>query len=251
MTTRTPSHPISDDVVASRVAPTEEGYTWTPTDRLIGIWVAWSVFGLGVIYVAVMALGFIAAGGLDAPLGDPAFAIMELLILVQAPLIVLLFGAFHRYAAPRCRSLSLAAFALVVVMAGITLSVHFVLLTVGRQVPSTLLPGFDRLFSFNWPSVAYALDILAWDYCFGLALLAAAPVFARGRAERVVSTGLMLAGVLCLVGLLGVVTANMQIRNVGIVGYGVVFPLVTLLIARLFERERLEGSTKDRAGIGA
>ena len=105
---------------------------------------------------------------------------------MQAPLIVLLFGAFHRYAAPHSRSLSLAAFALVVVMAGITLSVHFVLLTVGRQVPSALLPGFERLFSFNWPSVAYALDILAWDYCFGLASLLAAPVF-TGRpcgAER-------------------------------------------------------------------
>jgi hypothetical protein len=101
MTTTTPSHPTSEGVVVSRVAPAEEGNTWTPTDRLIGIWVAWTVFALALIYVAVMALGFIAAGGLDAPLGDPAFAIMELLILVQAPLIVLLFGAFHRYAAPR------------------------------------------------------------------------------------------------------------------------------------------------------
>jgi hypothetical protein len=208
----------------SLAAPTEEGNKWTPTDQLIGMWVAWTVFALALIYVAVMALGFIAAGSLDAPLVDPAFAIMEMLILVQAPLIVLLFGVFHRYAAPRSRSLSLAAFALVVVMAGITLSVHFVLLTVGRQVPSGLLPGFDRLFSFNWPSVAYALDILAWDYCFGLALLAAAPVFTGGPAERAVRTGLTLAGVLCLAGLLGVVTANMQIRNVGVVGYGGVFP---------------------------
>ncbi len=241
MTTTTRSHPTSEGVVVSRVAPTEEGNTWTPTDQLIGMWVAWTVFALALIYVAVMALGFIAAGGLDAPLRDPAFAIMELLILVQAPLIVLLFGAVHRYAAPRSRSLSLAAFALVVVMAGMTLSVHFVLLTVGRQVPSVLLPGFDRLFSFNWPSVAYALDILAWDYCFGLALLLAAPVFTGGPAERAVRTGLMLAGVLCLVGLLGVVTANMQIRNVGIVGYGGVFPVVTLLLARLFARPREVG----------
>jgi len=89
------------------------------------------------------------------------------------------------------------SFALVVVMAGITLSVHFVLLTVGRQVPSGLLPGFDRFFSFNWPSVAYALDILAWDYCFGLALLAAAPVFTGGPAERAVRTGLDASGVCC------------------------------------------------------
>jgi hypothetical protein len=224
-------------------APIDERNTWTPTDRLIGIWVAWILFALALIYVAVMVLGFMAAGDLDAPIVDPAFAVMEMLILVQAPLIVVLFGVFHRYAAPPSKSFSLAAFALVAVTAGITLSVHFVLLTVGRQVPPSLLPGFDRLFSFNWPSVAYALDILAWDYCFGLALLVAAPVFTGGSAERVVRTGLIIGGVLCLAGLLGVVTANMQIRNVGIVGYGGVFPVVTLLIARLFGRKPAENAT--------
>jgi hypothetical protein len=55
----------------------------------------------------------------------------------------------------------------------------------------------------------------------------------------------VLAGILCLAGLLGVLTANMQIRNVGIAGYGVVFPVVTLLIARLFGRERSRTATKD------
>jgi hypothetical protein len=224
-------------------APAEEGRSWTPTDRLIGIWAGWAIFALALIYVAVMVVGFIAAGGLDAPLVDPVFAIMELLILVQAPAIVVLFGALHRYAAPASRSLSLVAFALVVIMAGITLGVHFVLLTVARQVPPSLLPGFDRLFSFNWPSVAYALDILAWDYCFGLALLVAAPVFSGGPAERAVRTGLALAGVLCLAGLLGAVTGSMQIRNIGIVGYGGIFPVVAVLIARMFGRERAEGTT--------
>ncbi len=129
MTGATPSHSSSAGVIVSLAAPTEERNRWTPADQLIGIWVAWTVFALALIYVAVMTLGFIAAGSLDAPLVDPAFAIMEILILVQAPLIVLL--------------------------------------TVGRQVPSGQLTGFDWLFSFNWPSVAYALDILAWDYCFG------------------------------------------------------------------------------------
>jgi len=137
------------------------------------------------MYVAVMVLGFIAVGGLPAPLVDPAFASMELLILVQAPLIVVLFGAFHRYAAPRSRGLSLAAFALAVVMAAITLSVHFVLLTVGRQVPSALLPGFERLFSFNWrrchtPSISWPGTIAsAWRCCWLLRCSPAAP-----RSER-------------------------------------------------------------------
>jgi hypothetical protein len=213
-------------------------HTWTPTDRLVGITAALTLSAVALVYVMTMTLGFVAAGSLDAPLVDPVFAIMELLILVQAPLIVVLFTALQRYAAPAHRGLSLAAFGLVVVMAGITLSVHFVLLTVGRQVPPSLLPGFDRYFSFQWPSVAYALDILAWDYCLGLALLLGAFVFTGAGLERAVRAGMIIAGFLCLAGLLGVVTANMQIRNVGILGYGGVFPVVILLMARVFGRER-------------
>jgi hypothetical protein len=211
---------------------------WTATDRLAGIATAWTLFAVGLIYVATMTLGFVAAGSLDAPLADPVFAIMELLILVQAPLIMMLFVVVHRYAAPAHRGLSLAALGLAIMTATITSGVHFVLLTVGRQVQPSQLPGFDRYFSFAWPSVVYALDILAWDYCFPLALLLAAPVFAGRGSERVVRTGLIIAAILCLAGLLGVVTANMQIRNVGIVGYGGVFPVVALLMARIFGRER-------------
>jgi hypothetical protein len=153
-------------------------------------------------------------------------------------LIVLLFVVIHRYAAPAHQGLSLAALGLVVIMAAITMSVHVVLLTVGRQVQPSLLPGFDTYFSFVWPSVPYALDILAWDYCFPLALLLAAPVFAGRGLERAVRTGMLIAGGLCLAGLLGMVTANMQIRNIGVLGYGGVFPLVTVLMARVFARER-------------
>jgi hypothetical protein len=89
---------------------------------------------------------------------------MELLILVEAPLIVVLLVSVHRYADPSRQSFSLAAFGLVVVITALTLGVHFVVLTVGRQVDASVMPGFDRFFSFKWPSVVYALDIVAWDF---------------------------------------------------------------------------------------
>jgi cytochrome c oxidase subunit IV len=125
-------------------------------------------------------------------------------------------------------------------------------LTVGRQVDASVMPGFDRFFSFKWPSVVYALDIVACDFCFGLALLLAVPVFVGTGIQRAIRIGLVVAGVLCLAGLLGVVTANMQIRNIGVVGYAIVFPAVTLLIARLFDREYdiASDSRPDHTAIG-
>jgi hypothetical protein len=192
---------------------------------------------VGLLYILTTTAGFLVAGGLEAPIVDPAFAIMELLILVEAPLILLLFAALYHYAAPSRRSLTLAALGLVAVMTALTLAVHFVLLTVGRQVDPSAMPSFDRFFSFKWPSVVYALDIVAWDFCFGLALLLVAPLFVGGGIRRAIRIGLVLAGVLCLAGLLGVITANMQIRNIGIVGYAIVLPAITLLMARLFGRD--------------
>ena len=55
---------------------------------------------MGLLYLVVTTTGFVVAGGLQTPILDPVFALMELLILVEAPLIVLLFIAVHRYAVP-------------------------------------------------------------------------------------------------------------------------------------------------------
>jgi hypothetical protein len=44
--------------------------------------------------------------------------------------------------------------------------------------------------------------------------------------------------VLALAGLSGVVVGDMQVRNIGIVGYAGVFPVAALLLAVLFSRAR-------------
>jgi hypothetical protein len=44
------------------------------------------------------------------------------------------------------------------------------------------------------------------------------------------------SGILALGGLSGVIAGNMQLRNIGIVGYAGLFPVAALLIALLFYR---------------
>ena len=202
----------------------------------MGKWSCYLVFALGLAYVPTMVAGFVAVGGLSAPIPDPYQAAMELMILLLAPALVVAFAALHRYASPSGKTLSLSALVLVALMAGITISVHFVVLTVGRQANETTLPGFGLLFSWTWPSMIYALDIAAWDFCLGLALLLVAPVFSGSRLARWVRYGAILSGLLCLAGLSGAVLGNMNFRNIGIVGYAVVLPVVMLLMGRLFWR---------------
>jgi hypothetical protein len=123
-----------------------------------------------------------------------------------------------------------------ILLAGITSSVHFVILTVSRQLTAAGLTWTPLLFSFKWPSVAYTLDILAWDWFFALSMLLAAPVFKVGRLEKTVRLLMIVSGILSLAGLLGVPLANMQVRNIGIIGYAVVALPVFLLLGLVFGR---------------
>jgi hypothetical protein len=207
---------------------------WTSTDRLLGKSSCYIQFGIALAYVPTMAAGMVAVGGLSAPIRDPYQAIMELLIFPSAVALVVAFAALHAYAPASKKTLSLSALVLVALMAGITICVHFIVLTVGRQANETTLPGFKMLFSWTWPSMIYALDIAAWDFLLGVALLLAAPVFSGSRLAAWVRRGLIISGLLCLGGLLGAVLGNMNVRNIGILGYAFVLPVVLLQMGRLF-----------------
>ncbi len=211
-----------------------EGFT--PQHRTIGRAAAWAVSFLGVVYAVTTFLGFLSLKSPQDPIGDPYFTIMELLIVIMAPLMVVAMVAVHAYAPPEVKAYSFTALIFMILLAGITSCVHFVILAVSHQIEATGLPWVPLLFSFKWPSVAYALDILAWDWFFALSLLFAAPVFKAGRLEVAVRILMIVSGSLSLAGLIGVPLADMQVRNIGVVGYGVVAPVVFLLLGIVFGR---------------
>ena len=202
--------------------------------RTIGRAAAWAVFSMIVVYAVTTALGFLSLKSSLDPIGDPYFAIMELLILLMTPLMVVIMVAVHYYAPVERKLYSLTALAFMIILAGLTDTLHFVILSFGRQVDATGLTWMPLLISFKWPSVAYALDILAWDIFFPLSFLFAAPVFKGGRLETWIRILMILSAILSFAGLAGVPFADMQYRNIGIIGYALVAPVVFLLIGILF-----------------
>ena len=160
---------------------------------------------------------------------------MEILILLLMPFLVALMGAVHAWAPAEGRVLALLALAFMTLLAGLTSSVHFVIFALSRQA-AFAGPAWRPLLSFQWPSVPYALDILAWDVFFALAVLFAAPVFRGSRLARSIRGMLIASGVLALAGLSGVIFGDMRLRAIGIAGYAGVFPLAVLLMAFLFYR---------------
>jgi hypothetical protein len=66
-------------------------------------------------------------------------------------------------------------------------------------------------------------------------VLLASPVFRIGRLEKTVRILMIISGLLILVGIIGVPLANMNIRNIGILGYVGVSVVVFLLLGIIFE----------------
>src|SRR5512133_4238082 len=170
------------------------GTTSRAAARRLGIVSAVGVVALDVAYAITLVVGFLSLKSPEQPIGDPMFSILEVLIIVMMPVMVALMVAVHAWAPSHAKTLSLTAVIFMGLLAGVTCSVHFVILTLSRQAASAGQSSLPLLLSFKWPSVAYALDILAWDFFFALSVLFAAPVFRQGRLEAAIRILLLVSG---------------------------------------------------------
>lgn len=210
--------------------------TFTASARRLGMASAAGTALVTAGYAATLVAGLLSLQTPQQPIGDPLFAILEIQIILMMPLMVALMVAVHAWAPAEAKVFSLMALVFASLLAGLTCSVHFVILTVGRQAEFSELPWIPLFLSFEWPSIAYALDILAWDVLFAMSVLLAAPVFSGNRLATSIRVLLVASGALSLTGLSGVIVGDMRLRNIGILGYVGVFPVATLLLAILFHR---------------
>jgi hypothetical protein len=209
----------------------------TQTSRQFGRFAALAMFVSGVVFAIVLVAGLVSLKSPDDPIRDPYFTMMEILILISAPLMVAVLVAVHAYAGRDVKVFSLTALAFMVASAGMTSSIHFVVLIASRQVAFSSLSWVPLFLSFNtWPSVAYILDILAWDWFYGLAMVFGALVFRGGRVEAATRLAMLLSGVLSIAGLICLPLGNIQLRMIGIVGYAGLAPVVFLLLAIILGR---------------
>src|SRR5215213_7933151 len=209
---------------------------FTATARSLGIFSAAATVILLVAYALTLAVGLLSLESPQQPIGEPMFTLLEVLIISMMPAMVALMVVVHAWAPMHLKTLSLTSVVFMGLLAGVTCIVHFVMLTLSRQPEFAGQSWLPLVMSFNWPSVVYALDILGWDVFFALSMLFAAPVFWGSRLVAWIRVLMIASGVLSLAGLSGVVAGDMQLRNIGIVGYVGVFLVVAALLAVLFYR---------------
>lgn len=211
---------------------------FSATTRRLGLGAAVGVVALDVAYAITLVVGLLSLKSPEQPIGDPMFTILEVLILLLMPAMMALMAALHAWAPQERRALSLVALVFMGLLAGVTGGVHFSILALSRQAAFAGPPWSTVVFPFRWPSVVYALDILAWDVFFPLSMFFAAPVLTGSRLADWIRRLMIASGLLALAGLSGVAAGDMQLRNIGIVGYLGVFLVVAALSAILFHRSR-------------
>lgn len=179
---------------------------------------------VGVTYAIVLAAGM-ARHGLSEPIADPILAIMEVLTIASALPTLALFVALHASTEPARQLWATLSACCAAMFAFATMGVHLVELTSGRATGSHGLV---------WPSATYAVELFAWDFLLGLALVLAAGALPATEHGLRLRAWLRAAGGLCLAGLIGPLVGNMRLQLVGVAGYAILFPIVAWRLAGWF-----------------
>ena len=169
----------------------------------LGIAAGYALAILCVIYAIVLAIGLYTLTSPDQPIQQPWFTCMELLILTIAPLAVAFMVALHAWAPDERAPIALLGIAFMIMCCIITCGVHLVILTLSGEPTFSALPWALVVFSFRWPSLAYALDILAWDVFFPLAALCAALTVSGPGLAKVARSLFLASAAFSFLGLAG------------------------------------------------
>lgn len=194
----------------------------TPTQ--LGVRSGAAVVLVGVAYAIVLAIGM-TRYGLSEPIGDPTLALMEVLTIASALPVLSLFVALHAATETSRKLWATLALCCAAMFAFATTGVHLVELTAGRALGSHGLV---------WPSATYAIELFAWDFLLGLALLLAAGALPVSHGTRRLRYWLRATGGMCLAGLVGPVVGDMRLQFVGVVGYALMLPVAAWMLIGWF-----------------
>jgi|SoiMetStandDraft_5_1073268.scaffolds.fasta_scaffold23616_2 hypothetical protein len=202
------------------------------------MWAARAVVALGVVYVITGASGYFLGTNQPEHFGvvDPALAILEILIILCVPPMITMMAALHACTAADKKTWSRVALIFMALLGSVTSAIHFVELTVVRRIDLGRAPGLAAVLSFQWPSAAFALDLLAWDVFLGLSMVFAAWAVAGTSGSRRLRPALVATGILCLAGTLGPASGDLRFQIVGIAGYAFVFPVTCVFMAQWFSQ---------------
>jgi hypothetical protein len=199
----------------------------------IGYWLSLLGGFLGLVYfglvIASLGSGTLLPTGLIATL-------LHVGVLLTAAVMVLLWAIIHHVTPAEKQAFSLGSLVFIAIFATLTSINRYNALTVVPQAAAMGgREGLDWFQPYGWPSIMFAMEVLAWGGYFGLACLCLAPAFGRKGLEKAIFWTLIACGGLSLFAILSQVLNNPPLFLPAVLAWGPGLILLTVLWARWFK----------------
>lgn len=160
--------------------------------------------------------------------------VMELLTIWAAIVILLFMAELYSGCTQERKRQGLIALILTTCMAVVTISNHFIYMTVLNQLyRGAAMP--DWLLLDGWPSLSKGLECVSWAFFLGLAMLYAAKVLEELKSQAIAWTMRVFA-ILTLAGLAGPLLGNMNLYILSTIGYSLGFLVISIEMILYFKK---------------
>lgn len=207
----------------------------------IGRFSCWGALVLGCVYTVFSILTRVDnPTTAQSSFSDPFLPIASILLVPVAALMIASMAAVHFYAPPESKVFSLLSLVFMSVAMGITTMINsavFLIVTHPREMANA--PWLSLFIPYKRPGLFGELDLVAWSWFFSLSMIAAAPVFRKGRLEKALRIFMVATGALPIVGWILMIffpSAELTGWILQAIGWGVLILIVWFLLARLFDR---------------
>lgn len=171
------------------------------------------------------------------------FSLCQAMAFLAGPLFILLLCSIHDFAQEEKKILTRIGLCLSTIFVTLASMCYFVQFTILPQsIASGQLGGLDQLVELNTLSFMTAMVVLGWGMFFGLTTLFIAPVFCRGKLQKVIKWSLVFTGAFCILDAAGFMFQSTMLSIVSTMIFNTTMIVACIALCILFKR--LEHSGK-------
>ena len=199
----------------------------------------------GIAYLIILIIMVVTSTPMTES-NNPLIVAASVLMLIGPLGLIPLWSAIHLLTPENTRIFSLVSLIFVILFSAATSINRWVHLTIVRLAPALDMPiGLEWFTPYGEYSIMFALEMLAYGWFLGIALLSITPTFYRGstRLENTLFGILLISGIFCLLGGIGQLLAieSMLIFMISMAGWSLGLGLINVLLLIWFKQSRKNG----------
>jgi len=194
----------------------------------------------GIAYLVILAV-MVASSTPMTEYNNPLLVAASVLMLIGPMGLIPLWSAIYLLTTKDKRVFSLISLIFVILFSAATSINRWVHLTIVRLAPALDMPkGLEWFTPYGEYSIMFAIEMLAYGWFLGIALLSIAPIFYKRstRLECFLFWILLISGICCLLGGIGQLLAieSMLIFMISMTGWSLGLGLSNVFLAVWFKR---------------